>query len=191
MRRAFTALEIASSLWPWSRSLMFVQLSLEFTLNRMDTSISPTFCTFLHHSLHSFSRTFSCGWIPILHLLPRLTICFRIHIQAWNVLDIKLCHFQDLLSNSLHLFYSFIKKKEKKKKGLDCVFIEIHPALLSADVNEWAHCSFMVSVNRALLSGEDGSGLRHKMVLQLFRFDDRALLAKTKALLMFTAIYTN
>lgn len=49
----------------------------------------------------------------------------------------------------------------------------------------------MVSVNRALLSGEDGSGLRHKMVLQLFRFDDRALLAKTKALLMFTAIYTN
>lgn len=46
-------------------------------------------------------------------------------------------------------------------------------------------------VNRALLSGEDGSGLRHKMVLQLFRFDDRALLAKTKALLMFIAIYTN
>lgn len=71
------------------------------------------------------------------------------------------------------------------------MFIEIHPAVLSADVNERAHCSFMGLVNRALLSGEDGSGLRHKMVLQLFRFDDRALLAKTKALLMFIAIYTN
>jgi len=43
----------------------------------------------------------------------------------------------------------------------------------------------MVLVNRALLSGDDGSRLRNKMVLQLFRFDDHAMLAETKAFLVF------
>lgn len=49
----------------------------------------------------------------------------------------------------------------------------------------------MLLVNRALQSGDDGSKLRNKMILQLFTFDEHALLAERKAFLMFIAIYAN
>lgn len=58
-------------------------------------------------------------------------------IKALNILNIELRNFEDLLRHSFKLFYSSIKKK----KILDCVFVETHPALLHPDMEEWAHGS--------------------------------------------------